>query len=466
MKGRKRFLLLLAGPGLLAACILLLPRGCFPEQASRTAIGAVAWMAFWWVTVPVDYAVTALLPIAFNALFQITDMASVIANYASETILLLLGASILTASWEQSGLDQRIALRFLSLIGNDLQKQVIFWFLLSAGLSSVLPNTVVCAAVTPIAVSMLRYAGQTNIAESRAGSKLLLTVVYAAGVGGLATPLGGAMNLVVIDYIQQLTGQEFLYMDWVYTFFPIMLVLVVSNILFLIRDIDKGSVLGGSREYVLRKLNSLGKMSHAEAACLVLFAAAVLLSFTRQLYQNVLPGLRPAYSFVICAVFSFLIPNVAGGRLMDWKGTQGKIVWELIYIFAGGLAAGTLVNGSGAARDIGQAVSGVGLEGGIATIFAAVALPLLLSDMTSNTAAAAVAVPVVISIIQGIGKDPVPYIYASSVGVNLSYMLPTSIRAIPVGYGLSPQYMFREGWKLSVMALVLMTICCKLLFFK
>jgi sodium-dependent dicarboxylate transporter 2/3/5 len=75
-----------------------------------------------------------------------------------------------------------------------------------------------------------------------------------------------------------------------------------------------------------------------------------------------------------------------------------------------------------------------------------------------------VAIPVVISVIQGIGKNPVPYIYIASVGVNLSYMLPTSIRAIPVGYGLEPKYMLREGWRMTVMVVILMTVVCTLLY--
>lgn len=109
-------------------------------------------MAYWWVTGPVDYAVTAFLPIALNAIWQITDMSIVIANYASETILLLLGASILTVSWEQTGLDKRIAAYFLRLVGSNLRIQLVFWFMLSMILSAVLPNAVVCATVTPIAV--------------------------------------------------------------------------------------------------------------------------------------------------------------------------------------------------------------------------------------------------------------------------------------------------------------------------
>lgn len=72
-------------------------------------------------------------------------------------------------------------------------------------------------------------------------------------------------------------------------------------------------------------------------------------------------------------------------------------------------------------------------------------------------------IPIVISIIQGIGKNPIPYIYIASVGVNLSFMLPTSIRAIPVGYGLEPKYMFKEGWKITLIVIISMSIMCYLM---
>ncbi len=135
----------------------------------------------------------------------------------------------------------------------------------------------------------------------------------------------------------------------------------------------------------------------------------------------------------------------------------------MIYIFAGGLAAGTLINGSGAAENIGSWVASMNLSGGFVTIFIIITVTLILSDVTSNTATAAVAMPIVISIIQGIGEDPIPFVYIASIGVNLSYMLPTSIRAIPVGYGMEPKYMLKEGWKLSLIVIVSLSILSYLL---
>lgn len=454
---RKRLVYLLIGPALFFLSIALLPSTLFETMAAKAAIGTVAWMAFWWVTGPVDYAVTGFLPIAVNAIVQMADMNIVIANYASDTILLLLGASIITVSWEETGLDRRIAARFLGLVGDNLRSQLVFWFILGAVLSAVLPNAVVCATITPIAVAMLKYVGEGDIENSRIGKKMLLNIAYAVGIGGLASPLGGAMNLVTVDYLQQLTGEEYMYIHWVVRFLPIMLVLLISNIIFMLRDVGKDESLGGSKTFFINEYRKMPPMSREEKWSLAMFVIATLLAFTRQFYQDYLPGLKPAYVFVICAILTFLIRKEEGGRLMLWKNVQGKIVWELIYVFAGGLAAGSLINESGAADAIGKGVAAMGLTGGLATVFVIVTVTLLMSDVTSNTATAAVAIPIVISIVQGIGLNPIPYIYIASIGVNLSYMLPTSIRAIPVGYGLPPKYMLKEGWKMTVMVILLMT---------
>ena len=222
--------------------------------------------------------------------------------------------------------------------------------------------------------------------------------------------------------------------------------------------VKKTDSLGGSREYFEQEYKKLHKMSYEEWASLILFLLATILAFTRQLYKDILPGLKPCYAFIICAILCFLIRKHNGGRLMIWKHVQGMIIWELLFIFAGGMAAGTLITGSGAADAIGNAVAFMNLNGGIIMVCVFIAAPMIMANVTSNTGTAAVMIPIVISIAKGLGQNPIPYIYVATIGVNLAYMLPTSIRAVPVGYGLSPKYMLKEGWKITLMVLITMTV--------
>jgi sodium-dependent dicarboxylate transporter 2/3/5 len=222
--------------------------------------------------------------------------------------------------------------------------------------------------------------------------------------------------------------------------------------------VKKTDELGGSKEYFRDQYKSMPRITREEVLSLVLFLTATVLSFARELYKGWLPGLKPAYVFVICAVLSFFITKKDGTRLMQWKTTSKRIVWDLIYVFAGGLALGTLINGSGAAKAIGALVASADMGSGFLLVLVIVTFTVLLSDVTSNTATAAVAMPIVVSIVSGIGENPVPYIYIAAIGVNLSYMLPTSIRAIPVGYGLQPKYMLKWGVPITVFTIALMTL--------
>ena len=61
MKERKRIVHLLIGPLLFGLFTALLPHGVFTTFESRAAIGTIMWMAYWWLTGPVDYASMELL---------------------------------------------------------------------------------------------------------------------------------------------------------------------------------------------------------------------------------------------------------------------------------------------------------------------------------------------------------------------------------------------------------------------
>lgn len=461
---------LIIGPVAFLILYVILPISSGITYAQSGAIGTVAWMAYWWITGPVDYAVTGLLPIAINAIFQIantgddasaafkTGMSSLLSKYADSTIMLILGASLITAAWSEIGLDKRISTRFLALIGNNMRGQVTFWYLLTTVMSAVLPNAVVCAAITPIAVSMLKFVGEGDITHSKKASMVLLTIAYGAGVGGLASPLGGAMNLTVINYINDLPGvKEFTYVAWFVKFLPIMIVLVVSNVIFLRLCCKKDDALSGSKEYFIKEYKAMPKMTREEKISLVFFIVPTVLSFCQPLYEDYLPGLQPAYLFIIFGILSFLIKRENGERMMTWKSVEKNIVWDMIYIFGGGLAIGVMLKNSGADQVIGNLMNSFGVNGGFVMILIIVAVTVIMSDITSNTAAAGIAVPIVIAMC-GSTINPVPYILAATIGINLSYMLPTSIRAIPVGFGLSPKFMLKKGVPLTVVVILLMSI--------
>ena len=163
MKTKKSAIHMIMGPALFLLISYGLGKTGVIDFTAAKGIGTGAWMIYWWVTRPVDITVTALLPVVINALFDVVPMENVISQYSSGSIILIFGSCLLTAPWSEIGLDKRISLKALSLIGPSMKSQITVWLLAAVVLSNMMPNVVVVAIFTPIAVSMLQAAGYEDI---------------------------------------------------------------------------------------------------------------------------------------------------------------------------------------------------------------------------------------------------------------------------------------------------------------
>lgn len=407
---------------------------------------------------PVHPAITAFLPVIVNAIFSLTDMSSIISCYSAELIFLLAGADIISMAWEATGVDQRIAAHGLALVGTSVKQQVLVWFLLSTVLSAFLPNSVVTAILCSIAISMLRFVGEGDVKNSKTASLILLAIVWGANNGGMLTPLGGAMNLVTISYLESYTGTEFIYTDWVVQLAPFGLAITLLTAVWLMNMKCDKKELNGSREYFKELCGNFPKLSRAGLISLIVFTAATLLAFTRQLYQELLPSLKPGYVFLLGGLIIFFLKNDKGEHIVTWEKAEKNMMWGMFFLFAGGTALGALVNGSGAAELFAELVSRIDMNNEFVLIFIIVTLNVVLSDVINNTACAAITVPIVIGIAQGLNLPVIPYLWIATVSYNISYTLPTSIRAIPIGYGLDPKLMFKNGALLSLLIIIAVSI--------
>lgn len=443
------------GPALFTAVLLSL--GGSGDKAAA-ALGTALWMGLWWIVRPVHIVITALLPIAVNALFDMVPMEHVLSPYFSEIIVLIVGADMLCLSWTETGLDRRMALKILCLLGTSLRQQIAVWLIVSAAMSVFLPNVAVCALLTPVAISMLKAAGEERISSSQVAVPILLAIVWGAGIGGVGSPLGGAANLVTIQYLEKLTRQEFMYIDWFSRFLPFLFCLVLLNLTILIHIPVPSRELSYPRSYFRKRYSELGAMTGKEWLSLVLFLTGAALAFSRPLYAAWFPAMKPAYVFLLFAMACFFIRDRQGTPLLTWEKTEKQIMWGLLILFGGGLALGTVVTETGAALQLADGIRLFPLAGGAGTILVVTLFGIGLSEISSNTAAAAIAMPIVESLTLAIDAPPVPYLLIATAAVNTAYMLPISIRAIPVSCGLDGGLLFRYGVIASLLSAVVITL--------
>ncbi len=198
---QRRTFHVLAGP-IVFLLMLIIPVESMSYEV-RCSLGLLVWMSWWWITRPVHLAVTGFLPLAIVSVFDFVPVARILPAYATELIILLLSANILTTAWTRWGLDRRIALASLIGIGTNTTRQILAWFTIGMILSAFLPNTIVAATMIPIVVAMLRFIGIEDLWESNLGTALVIAVAWGTSAGGAMTPLGGAPNLLTIEFIQE-----------------------------------------------------------------------------------------------------------------------------------------------------------------------------------------------------------------------------------------------------------------------
>ena len=454
MHDRRRTISAVAGP---AAFLVLaaLPLGELPYDI-RCSIGLLFWMALWWITRPVHLAVTGFLPLATVALFNFAPLDRILPAYAAELVILLLSANVLTTCWTRWGLDRRIALASLIGVGTNTTRQILAWFAIGMILSAFLPNTIVAATMIPIVVAMLRYIGIEDLWESNLGTALVIAVAWGTSAGGATTPLGGAPNLLTVEYIQEMiTGEEFLFATWFVRFLPLSLAVMLVTFLY-VRVAFKPEIseLAGTRQFFVGELKSLGPMSVQEKWAFGLFAAAAVLAFTRPLYAGFLPALTPAYAFLSLAILCFLI-RPRGENLMTWEYAQKRMMWGLFYLFAGGTALGRVLGETGTATYIAESLLPYASGGGFVAVLVFASLTLLLTQITNNTAAVAIIVPITISTFQSLDLNPLPFVYIVAAVGNCGFMLPTSAGgpAVAAGYGINLRTMAVKGFWACLLSL-------------
>jgi len=197
---------LYAGP-IAAAAFCLGPHVGMSLDASHPEFNymaaVVAWMAAWWLTEAIPPAATGLLPLVLLPLLKLAPargaggVASVAVSYGDSMIFLFLGGFLIALCIERSGLERRIALTIVGIVGDSPRQLVLGFMLATAALSMWMSNTATAMMMMPIAASVVAQARRQLDGKQIlpfAGA-LMLGIAYGANSGGFATLVGTPPNV-------------------------------------------------------------------------------------------------------------------------------------------------------------------------------------------------------------------------------------------------------------------------------
>lgn len=458
---------LLLGP-LLFVFILLLPQPAdMPEHSLQVAAVALL-MATYWITEAIPIPATALMPIVLFPLMGVMPTSKVTLAYGNHLIFLFMGGFLIAVTIEKWQLHRRIALRTILLVGVS-SKQIILGFMLAtAFLSAWISNTATAMMMVTIGLAVVKQAQHDSASETEQSgfaTALMLSIAYAASIGGVATLIGTPPNAILAGVIESNFGYSIGFAQWMLFGVPISLSMLILCWLYLTRIAFKSEFaeLPGGKHSIQQKLADLGPMSLPEKKVLSIFSLVAAGWILRGLLDiEALSAVSDASIAIAGALLLFIIPaekNFAD-PLLDWQ-TAKTIPWDIMILFGGGFALANGFSSSGLTEWLANqlvALQGMDL---IVIIFMVVLLVIFLTEITSNTATASLMLPVMGAFAVAIQVSPLYLMVAVALAASFAFMLPVATPPNAIVFSsrkISIPQMARAGVWLNIIGSILITL--------
>lgn len=348
---------------------------------------------------------------------------SIMATFADPVIMLFMGGFVLAIGVEKVGLDVAMAKFLLYPFGKRPGAVLAGFILVTALFSAFISNTATAAMMLAFLAPVLRSMPDNG---SKGKIALAMAIPLGANIGGIATPIGTPPNGQALKYLNDpdvikkvtdlgLPSPEISFLDWCAAMTPITLIILVIGwvALMLLFPFKKG-------ERIVLKIEGGMKKGYKTWVVAGTFVLTVLLWFTGEwngLNANVV-ALVP-----ICCL---CLTGLLGKKDLE------KINWSVLWMVAGGFALGLGFDKSGLAEHVVNAVP-FGQWSPIVVLVSAGLICWLLSNFISNSATAALLIPILCAV--GIGMAPTlaasgmdlqTLLMATAMAASLAMTLPIS----------------------------------------
>lgn len=380
-----------------------------------------------WVTESLPLFATAIVIIALEIIFianpgnwpgfgfadgNSPDYQAFLSPLANPIIVLFFGGFVLAQAVLKEGVDKAMASVILRWFGGKPRMVMLGLMLITAVFSMWMSNTATTAMMITLVVPMLSQVPTSD--PLRKG--LLLSIPFAANIGGMGTPIASPPNAVAVSFLQQ-AGYEISFSQWVLIAVPLMVFLLffawlLIGYLFPAQDAD---VQLNAEQ---RKIDRRGWY------VIVILVTTVLLWLTDRFHglSTAVVALFPAVAFTATGLIS--------------RSDINSLEWHILILIMGGIALGIGMQTTGLDTILVEAIP----VQGQAILAVLVVTTILFSTFISNTAAANLLLPIGITYaIQQIGSEiaspgPIQIGVGIALAASLAMSLPVSTPPNTIAY--------------------------------
>ena len=308
---------------------------------------------------------------------------SIMASFADPIIMLFIGGFVLAIAATKTGLDAQLAKVLLKPFGSKSNNVLLGFILITGIFSMFISNTATAAMMltflTPV-FKQLPPEGKGRIA-------LALSIPVAANLGGMATPIGTPPNTIALKYLNDPEGlnMNLGFGEWVLFMLPLVLVLLFIGWLLL------RSLFPFTQKTVQLEIEGEMKKDWKTYTVIVTFIVTVLLWLFDK-YTGVNSNTVAMIPFMVFALTGIIN-----------KYDLEEINWSVLWMVAGGFALGDALNASGLAANAVESIP-FGMWSPVLILVVSGLICYLLSNFISNSATAALLMPILLVVCTGMGE--------------------------------------------------------------
>lgn len=436
----------------IALAVGFLLYGLLPyEEPTNKGLALLAFVAILWLTEAIHITVTALLVPVLAILLGLENTKSALQAFANPTIFLFFGGFAIATALSVQKLDKYIAHKVIAIARGNFLLAVFFLFLATALLSMGISNTATAAMIIPLAIGLLKNIDY----ETNKGTYafVILGIAYSASIGGMGTLVGSPPNAIVASQLN-ITFSEWLRygMPTVLGLMPLM----IGTLYVVFRP--KLNIKITSTEGVVDKLN--GKQYLTILIFLITALCWIFSDLINETFTSFI-GIEKIKDFdavvaMIAAVF------VCFFGVAEWKQIQENTDWGVLMLFGGGLSLSVILTQSGASKALVDSVQFLIADSNYFVIGLMVATFIIfLTEFTSNTASAALLVPIFISVAENLGVNPLGLSLIIGIGASCAFMLPVATPPNAIAYGtgkVSQRDMIKAGFVLNILCIIFISV--------
>ena len=447
-------LALLAIPVVLGLAFVIHP----PVQAPRAGVNPnpalllLVTMALWWVTETLPIHWTAALPVVLIPIvpvFQIEAPAldRLWANFTLTAkpfihplIFLFMGGMMIGVAMEEHNLHRRIALNVIRRVGSNPRRVLLGFVLSTAFISLFISNTATAVMMVPIGIAVV---SQLEEREGRRlamfGQSIMLSIAYAANVGGIGTLIGTAPNVILSGFVSEQYDLQMGFLQYLVVGLPFVVLFLPIVFFALAWLARKETIASFTSDIVDAALRKLGPMSRGEKQVLAVFLVTCAVWIGNEPLQ-LLTGLHRVKDSgnlldgavaMAAALALFLLGTIRARSLK-------RMSWDALVLLGGSFALAAVVQASGLSDWMAARMSALSSWPALALMLAVTTATIFISAFTSNASTTQLMLLLVANVLdptRASSARVVPYLSGVGIAASCDFMLPAGTPPNAIVFG-------------------------------